>query len=347
MNHFINNLKVIRKLILLTIFINYSILLSSQDLHFTNYRNISSFFNPAYNGDFSGTYKIQANARSQFDNTYKTAVFGVAYNLWSPLKSDKHWIGIGIDLEYDKSGDLAFGGAGGGLLLSYHIMLDKKGNSVFSIGGSYKSTSVGFTEDSEAFNDAQKISSGSFNKDDYEKIDNISGFSSWDAGISFKSKLNKSNEVKLGVAMMHLNKPHFTFSKQGGQSTIGRRLNINANFKSYFNNRFSLEPSVYYSIVNDVDKQSNINLQMVGEYQIKKKGKWWLIAGLGYRTGDSFDIITGMRSENTYISFSFDVNVSEYAKVINRVGALELGAYHIILVKQKIKFDPVIYCPRL
>ncbi len=317
-----------------------------QDLHFTNYRNVQNFFNPALSGSFLGTYKVQAQVRTQFQNTYQTGVIGFEYNLFSPLNKN-HWIGLALSMDYDKIGDYKIGMTGGGLGVGYHIPFGKKGKNVVSIGLEYGYMGVGADDSNPG--DRNSIFMGN-ERQDIEALGSLSeNFSPLNVGVSFKSLMTKTTSFQIGFAMMHLNAPNIRYGIEGSttQALIGRRLNFHGNIRSLVGKRLVIEPAAYLSFNNNSDKQSNMNFQFISEYTIKKKGKWALISGLGYRAGDSANVILGMKTNKTQITFSFDLSLSDIAEHVNSQGAFELGGYHIFYPDKTLKVDPIIYCPRL
>lgn len=341
------NFLKIRIFVLLSAFLllnNNSII--GQDLHFTNYRNVQNFFNPALNGAFLGTYKVQAVARSQFQNTYKTGALGIEYNLFSPLNK-KHWIGVALNMNYDQSGDLSLNPAGGGFGLGYHIPLDKKANSVFSIGAEYLFEGIG--ANINKLRDANAIGGGSDLRDADALKNLAANYSVINAGVAIKTMMGKNASFQLGAAMMHINAPKLRFGieNSSAQSIIGRRINVHSNIRSQMGKQMVIEPAVYLSFNSDSDTQSNLNFQFITEYTIKKKGKWALVTGLGYRAGDAANVILGMKSDKTQVTFSFDLTVSDAAEYLYSQGAFELGGYHIFHPDKTLEVDPIIYCPRL
>jgi len=311
-----------------------------QDVHFTNYRTVSNFFNPAQTGDFSGYLKFQVASRTQYQRTYEHGVAGVEMNFTSPIHK-KHWIGAGLNLNYDKTGSLNLNTTGGGLNVAYHIPVDKKQNSIVSIGGTINR----FAITANADNYRSETTILGMPDADRNTINDLNvSVLSIHAGLHLKTKINKKNIFEVGLAVAHLNNPHFNILGSKDEASLGSRLNLHTAFKTEVNKMITLQPAIYLSFA---EEQNNTNLQLISEWKIAKKNKWKGIVGLSHRVGESLDFITGYAAERLYISLSFDVLTSQTVDFIPNPGAIELGAYYIIYKAHTPKLKPVIFCPRL
>ncbi len=327
--------------LLMTIAMIFSLIsLSAQDLHFSNYRNVSNFFNAAQNGDFQGFIKIQAAVRTQYDKTYQHGVLGAQVNLDSPLKKN-HWIAIAANVLYDQSGSLNYGGRGGGLGLAYHLPLDKNRTSIFSIGLSANSSLQQFN--TENFRSELTIL-GQQDKDQKSLSDFKASTNSFNFGIAYKKMLNFKSSILLGGAISHLNAPSFNILKSSMESRLGRRMNANINYRTALSDLFTLEPALYLSFS---ERQSNTNVQLVSEWKLNKNQKWQAITGISTRMGESIDLIVGYKKDRLYITGSFDYVYAGLNQPLNGNGAIELGAFYIFNRFSNPIVKPIIICPRL
>lgn len=314
--------------------------MNSQDVHFTNYRTVSNFFNPAQTGDFRGYLKLQVSSRTQYQRTYEHGVAGLEMNFASPINKN-HWIGAGLNLNYDKTGSLDLKTTGGGLNLGYHITTDKKQNSIISIGGAINRFAI--TANADKYQSESTILG--IPDADRNTINNLNvSVLSLHAGIHYKTKINKKNVLEAGFALAHLNNSHYIILGSPDQPSLGSRFNIHTAYRTELTKMITLQPSVYLSFT---EKQNNTNLQLMSEWKIAKKNKWKGIIGMSHRIGESLDFITGYAADRLYISLSFDVLTSQTVDFIPNPGAIELGAYYIIYKTHKPKLQPVIFCPRL
>jgi type IX secretion system PorP/SprF family membrane protein len=314
--------------------------MNAQDLHFSNYRTVSNFFNPAQNGDFNGFVKIQAATRTQYDKTYQQGILGAQIIFNSPINKE-HWIAAATNVLYDQSGTLKFGGRGGGLGLAYHLPIDKKRSSIFSIGISANSSLLAFNTDNYK---SELTILGQQDKDKQELTDFKASTNSYNLGVTYKKILSKKASFQIGSAISHLNAPSFNILKSSMESKLGRRINLHANYRTALSNTFTLEPAMYISYS---EKQSNTNLQILSEWKLNKNQKWQAITGLNSRVGESIDLIIGYKKDRLYFAGSFDYVYNGLNQPLNGTGAIELGAYYIFNRIYTPKQTPLIICPRL
>jgi type IX secretion system PorP/SprF family membrane protein len=319
---------------------SYANILLGQDAHLTDYRTFSNFFNPAQTGEFVGHIKLQASTRTQYERTYEQGFVGLQFNVLSPI-SKKHWIGIGANFLYDHSGTLSLDATGGDLLIGYHIPLGKKQNQTISIGGSLGLMSLSvdtknYKSESTILGnpDPDRLALNSLNPQIF----------SGNVGIYFQSKIAKKHLFKTGLSLIRVNEPRFKVFGNTTGSAWGKRWNAHIAYRHTLNKMLQLEPAIYYS---QSEYQKNLNLQAISEWKLAQNYKWRALVGLAQRWDESIDIITGYKSEQLYLSLSFDILTVSSADVIRNPGAIELGGYYIFHKHTRPKVKPIIFCPRL
>lgn len=311
-----------------------------QDLHYTNYRNVQNAFNPGSTGNFLGSIKLQGIYRGQYSGTYNNFIIGGEGNITSPL-NNKHWIGLGMNISNDRAGDLNLKTRGGGVAVGYHVPLNKKSTSRIAIG--YRMDMLTITSDAKNYKSELTI----LGRDDNDKkllTDFKENYRSMSGGVVYYNTISKKSTIETGVALMHFNKPSFSFKSSNNKSIIGQRLNFHFRLLQSMNPKLNIEPAIYFS---SSEYQTNVNLQFFTDYKINKKNNWAIVAGLGNRMGESFDLTLGYKSMNTYFTMSYDYLYGDRNNFIGNTGAIELGAYHIITLRKKPKLVPILLCPRL
>ncbi len=312
--------------------------LHAQDLHFSNYRNISSFFNPAQTGDFLGTYKMQGAVRSQYDKTYQQSMIGGQINFESPA-SPMHWISCGINVMYDQAGSLKQSAKGIGIALAYHVIATDK--SFVALGISGQQISLG--ADTKFYKSENSI----LNKPDPD-FNLLKDFNpsllTFATGIHYKQVVSKKSALMTGIAFTHINTPGFTFAGGKTTSTYGNRINFNVNFKTKVSKMITLEPATYLSFS---ESQTNINLQLLSEWAIKKDAAWKGVLGLSNRASESIAFLAGYTSSRLSVTASYDMLYNSLQNPLNKFGAIELGAYYVIVAKDRSKRKAEAVCPRL
>lgn len=322
----------------------------AQDLHFTNYFIAPTFFNPAQTGAFAGNLRGAMLYRDQWRSVSPNPFQSATIAFDSPIifgLTKQHWVGAGATLFYDRAGAPGQTWSGFFPSVSYHIAFDKKFKNVFTIGAQYGFATRGY--DLKGFyseDEGLGITSSSPDRKIIEgdNGENFSaGYSDLNIGILFKSKIDKFSKFEIGVAMMHVLNPSFNFANTGGINEIGSRLNAHLKYRRATSPQMIWEPSVYFS---SMPGASNIQVQLRNQYLLKKKGHISIISGLGYRLGDSAQLLTGLQYKDWLFALSYDYGVSDLAAE-GVATAYELGVQKLFIFNKKPKVKPIIYCPRL
>jgi type IX secretion system PorP/SprF family membrane protein len=313
---------------------------SAQDAHYTDYRAISTFYNPASTGSFAGNYKLSGGIRTQYQRIFEHYSLNGEINLRSPL-SKNHWIGLGLSILTDLNGSLKLKTIGGGPNFAYHISTGKKLKTNYALGVGMSR----FTIALDPLKYRSEMTILGMTDPDRNKADKSNENAlSFHAGMSMDKQVDKKNNLQLGISLMHLNQPNFTILNSKVGAFIGRRTNFNIGWSSQITPTFNLMPAVFFSWS---DRQSNFNMQAFSEWKLDKKNTWSGITGVSYRWGESFDLSVGYKSSKTYISLSFDILAGPIRKHISNPGAVEITAAQIFNKDYKPKIKPELFCPRL
>jgi len=319
----------------------FSISLTAQDLHFTNYTTAPQTLNPAMIGDFQGTFKVGGIYRDQFSNFFskgfKSQSLFAEANLKTGLK-EHHWMSVGLALDNDKSGDLALGSTRISGTVAYHLSLDKKYKNVFSIGAQF--SSITRNSDSSLARTEQSLTGMGVDPDialldtyDSRQMD-------FNAGLGFRSRLNKYALFKTGFGIYHFIASENDAANQT-QDYFPLRFNAHASLRYDVNKTISLEPRL---LLSKAATATDLALQVVSTYWMKDKG---IDFGLGYRVGDAMEFIVGYHHKDWIITGAYDMTVSSASTYNQNFGGFEIGAYKIITKHPKPKVEYIQICPRL
>jgi hypothetical protein len=119
--------------------------IKAQDLHFTLHGLTPLAFNPANTGGFYGSYRVSALYRDQYRSVsgsaaYMTPTISVDVPVIKGFR-EKDWVGVGLFIYSDKSGDAGLTQGATKISGSYHFALNKKGSTILTLG--YQTGSVG------------------------------------------------------------------------------------------------------------------------------------------------------------------------------------------------------------
>ncbi|HFC00967.1 MAG TPA: type IX secretion system membrane protein PorP/SprF, partial [Phaeodactylibacter sp.] len=258
------------------------------------------------------------------------------------------FIGGGLQLYKDVAGDLDFTTTYGALTFSVLKALDAKGTHFISFGlqSSYMSNRVNYNN-IIALDNEPLIENGVTDKIRF-----------WDvsAGLGWFYALSKDNVIYLGAAMSHINEPRVSFFEDGqGETGVLKYRNyiIHGGADIRINNDMSLKPNFVFK---DQGPHREIFLGTFWKYKKLKSSmrqpaslyfgawiRWYLEQDI--RGTDAFIFAIRFDYKKTYVTFSFDTNVSTLRKVSAGNGGPELSVIKIFSYKKERRRSQKVVCP--
>ena len=318
----------------------------AQDIHFTMFDMSPLTLNPAFIGDFSGTFRVTGNYRIQWPTIakYQTPAFGIDAPLFRGLgKND--WISLGLAAFQDKAGD-EFGlkKTGGWIGGSYHLSLKKDGSSLLSLGVQSGGTarSLNGTPRFQDPTDPAFPGGGDENKKTSTDLN---------AGLLFRTALNKAktSALNIGLALYHLSQPNASLGSGGPGGPTGgsdqQKMLINAHGQMILP-RGDLLTFIPGIVVHLSGGNFEAAAQLKGELLVNREKDFAVMGGLGYRVGDAAFAILGARLKDLRVGLAYDFNISGATASTSGIGGYELGVSYIAKIYKKPVVKPVIFCPR-
>jgi type IX secretion system PorP/SprF family membrane protein len=312
----------------------------SQDVHFTYFTFAPQSYNPSLIGGYAGTYRGSAILREQYNNGGATKVDGyqtIELNVDAPIIKgfrDQDWIGAGISFNRDTRGFFELRDNISRLGLAYHIGLDKKSNSYFSIGAQFVNTN-------RTIGDMQGltphlINTGASNDKDLQDIFNSSGggggnnspeakFSDWIAGFSYTAKSKRGN-FKIG-----LSGSQFLENKIGFEKNIDDPFKLVGFFQMFqlMNKKLAIEPALLFQSIGR-GGGFEVTAHNMFSYKLKPESPLRLKAGLGVRTGSfSVQALLGASYKGFHGGMSYDLPVNGYQAASGPHQAFEIAFGYI------------------
>jgi type IX secretion system PorP/SprF family membrane protein len=371
---------ILRRLLLLVVCISTLGGLKAQDLHYTLFNLAPLKLNPANTGAFYGTVRAGGIFRDQWysfvDDEYRTPTFSLDAPIIRGFR-DNDWVGAGVQFINDKVGAGNLRTSGVLMSASYHLALDKKATRTLTLGLQGGSMSRKL--------DLQNLRAGDFEQgtldgtgsgqtvdpllsgggmpgggNDPNQGDLNATYLDINGGLLYKAKDPKAGtQLELGLAIGHINQGDDSFGGGGGsimnppgggnnnQSSDSQRpMSVLAHGRYLYpvNDLWSAEPAFLFQTTSG--GKNNIILQGVAGYQFNPQIKFK--GGLGYRVGDSAQILLGaVIDESLEVGLSYDINLSPLSGVSNYQGGFEIGATYIIKIYKQPEIPPTIICPRL
>ncbi len=358
-----------RKLLYTILGLGFSLAISAQDIHFSQFYMSPLNLNPAMTGVMNCNTRMVANYRNQWasvlgSDAYNT--YSVSYDQKIPVgRSD--YFGIGGSFFGDVAGATRFGTVLGRLSLAYSKKMGgyRKKSHYLSIGAD-----VGLGQRAIRGNvlkwPSQSDGQGGFDPNLPGGVINNPDFLYGDisAGLIWFSNIDDKTNWYMGLTMAHLNQPNISFSNQivslysrftihgGGMMEIAPGISVIPNVVAMFqgpHREYNLGSSLRFAIGNQrVVTQSWqlglwYRLGSKAEYSVpsNEPGGQPTIEGGGLHS-DALIFATRFDYETYGLGFSYDYNISKLQEGGSFNGAFEFSLVYYICGSEK----RAVYCPR-
>ncbi|MEI7597033.1 MAG: PorP/SprF family type IX secretion system membrane protein [Bacteroidota bacterium] len=327
------------------IFIAFSCPIKAQDIHFTQFESSPMTLNPALTGLFEGSHRFAVNNRMQW-RSVTVPYLTVAASLDMPIvirEYKRDIIGLGFNIFRDVAGDSHFGTTQLNYSLSYIKAIDHKNVNFLSVGfiNGIAQRTISYTDltfDSQF--DGYQYDANLNNKETFER-DN---FMYMDLGIGanwrYQPKAHKI--VNTGISYSHINKP--------GQSFIDdSKIRLDPKFTFY---SYGIIEAIY-----GIDLLPKIIFQKQGAYRelilgfatkfIRRPKPADYLAvhtGFYFRSSDALVLQGGLDMKSTYVSLSYDFNISGLVPASTSRGGFELAIVYKISKLKKVRVK-TLTCP--
>lgn len=330
-------------------FLIISLQLQAQDIHLSHIHASPTVLNPAMNGLFTGDIRFIGNARSQWNsvtNGYRTVVGSVDKKLFELGNADL--VGGGLQIASDKAGDLDFSTTSIAVGLSVLKSLDGRGTNyvAFGLRNAYITNSVDYTK-IVAFDQESAVQGGAADRIHY-----------WDvsAGLAWFYTINRFNSFYVGGAFYHINRPKVSFfddSNLSESQKLYRKWVFHGGADFRVSRKVYAKPTFLFKDQGphrEITLGSFLKYKTLKSYRSKAPSSVYFGAWLRWHAEkDLFGmdaIIASIRVDynNTYFTFTFDVNISSLTRVSYGRGGPEFSVVHILETKRSRKPTKV-RCP--
>ena len=330
----------------------WSTSLAAQDIHLSHIHASPTLLNPAMTGLFNGDLRFIANYRSQwesFTNGYKTMVGSADMKLARLGMYD--YLGGGIQVFSDKAGDLDFSTNAASVIFSVLKSLDNRDDHyiTFGIKNTLITNRVDYTN-VVAFQSTANIA---------DRVSDQTSYWDLSAGLSWFYAFDRYTFIYLGASYFHINDADVSFFKENlpkglNAPTLHRKIVLHGGADFDLNWAFKLKPSFIFL---DQGPHQEVTVGSFIKYNYERharsKTKNALYLGLWLRWYIENDVngvdafVTALRfdMERTFITFSFDTNVSKLFVASSGVGGPELSVIHSLDLKKGKRRNSKIKCP--
>ncbi|MCU0345891.1 MAG: PorP/SprF family type IX secretion system membrane protein [Saprospiraceae bacterium] len=335
----------------------------SQDLHNTLFYMNPLHMNPAFSGAYEGTFRLGGIYRDQA----RTAIGKSAYTTPSiyvdaPILmiGKRHWVGVGLLVFQDLAGDGQLKVSSGQLSGAFHLSLDKKSKNVLTLG-------VQWGRVGRSLGDLMKLRPGDLLAKEFENpttaesndglfmsggggtpgggnSDKKTDFNDINIGLLLKSKVNKTTDFNIGFSTRHITTPGRDFNFQATDPDLNMRIIAHAQLNTALNKKWTLTPELYFT---NISPANQLQAHAWAGYWLKQSDNIKLNGGLGYRVGDSAQLLLGLDYKDIKVQLGYDFTLSDLSDVNSRQGGFEIAASYIGKIYKKPNVKPVILCPHL
>ena len=318
--------KVVFSILALSIFINGQ---AQQDRHYSMFYAAPMTINPGATGFFPGDIQVFTGFKNQWksisSNPYNTISASLDTKVMKK-KSNNSFLGLGVNVYNDKSGDSQLTTNIANISINYAIEIADNHQlalgmqpSFFQRFASMESLTwdqqwTGYTFDTNLENGETLVTDKSFQFD-------------INSGLYYFGKLNNQNSINFGVSVAHLLTPQntllngnenlyqkYTIHGGGEFSRNGSKLAFSPNFIY-----FKQGPNQSLSIGNDFIYSPNESSKYTGYYD-----KSTISLGSYLRVGDAFYTTLFLNFSEFSLGVSYDLNMSGLSVATNGRGGMEM-----------------------
>lgn len=308
--------------IIFWIIVKYSI---AQDLHFSQYYNAPMLQSPANTALMpDNDYRIGVNYRTQW------GAIPVPFNTFSAYcdmqlmrnKNLTNWLGVGVAFFSDRAGDGNLALTKGIANVAYHIQLDDANMVSAGIGIGYAQRSI----DMDKLSFDVQWDGFRFNRDLVNNEGNATPSSSYidiNAGVNYSYFPSENTYIKLGVGLLHVNRPKETLLRNA-DNRLGMRPTILLDMLLRINKGWIANPSMYYTYQKGASELVFGSMFSCNVSPAERKPNT-LYIGAYYRASDAIIAAFGFEWNKIKLIGTYDFTMSALSPANGGNGAFEIS----------------------
>jgi type IX secretion system PorP/SprF family membrane protein len=304
----------------------------AQDVHFTQYFTSPLTLNPAMTGLVAEDLRFAANYRTQWSavssNPYVTGSASYDMAMLKGKLPAGDAMGIGLMVQYDKSGTGGLTNTTAGLSLAYHKAFgyDRLQHLSIGIQAYYVSKTLDFKK--LTFEDEFNYPTGTFNPGTtHENFPKTSiGYSDINGGLMYSGRVADHVTAYIGYSYYHLTQPVETF--------LSDNHTIHSRHTGYLGGSFEMNENTVLYTSALYQSQASATEFLVGaavgfvlnpghDQEYARNTIFYL--GGWYRYGDAIAPYIGIEWSKMRLGVSYDVNVSSFTPATGGAGAYEIS----------------------
>lgn len=321
---------------------------NAQDAHFSQFFVAPSTLNPAYVGNFNGTYRLSTIYRDQWrsavDDPFATfiAAGDVKFYAGEQRNANPDFVGAGIMFYSDRVSTFDLNTTQISLSGAYHKSLDRRSKKYLSIGfqGGIVQKSVNYED--LTFQDQWNALNGYTLATGELLPPNNFAVGDFGVGINYYSAPSKYNSITAGIGLAHVSSPNVSFYQADNsadislvkESALKRKLTAYLAYSMQTSEVLRIEPRLLYL---NQDIHQEINLGTNFRYHFLSSDDTYLHFGpwiRGVKNVDNFGIESivaslGIEYGSLMLGFSYDYNLSDLTRDRKGLSSLEFSITYL------------------
>ena len=275
---------------------------TSQDIHFSQYKNSTFFTNPSFTTFQSSDYHVVLQKRNQWQvvaDPFSTFLMSVESKNIAKNNS------FGIHFMNDIAGDARYQTTGS--IINYSKSIKKNSTTFFAIG-----LSAGFYQRRISFDNLVFI--------EQENFDNVSFYyPDINFGLLNKKTINNTIDIYSGISLFHINRPNQSLL-ESDKELLYPRVNMHTKANILLYNNWKITPHVFFSKQN-VNQEFIIGSDL--QYLLYQDKNVFFGLGTNYRHKDAIYYNANIKAGSFEVILNYDVNISSLKTASNYNGAYE------------------------
>lgn len=315
----------------------------AQDISFSQFNSLGSYYNPALTGSFDGNFKVRIINRDHWvkfaDAPYRT--FGISGDIKFDQSSKDFkgdFLALGAYFISDRGQILDWNKNEMGVSIAYHKLLDKIKKTYLSGGITLGILQRSISYDNIYFED-QFDGLDRYNGSTNEILpQNIHATPDLKVGLNYSTRMSKLWAIQIGSGMHYIFRPNFSFYKSledinysgTKESKALIRTNTILNFSYKLDNFRQLFPKFYFATQGPLQiLQAGINYRQ-SFYSLNQTA---VHAGLSLRSVSSSSFLTpvdlgfllGFEVKRFIIGMQYDIGLRDALKYGNPTHSFEIS----------------------
>lgn len=317
----------------------------AQGLHFSQFYNAPLLLSPANTALMpDNDFRVGVNYRNQWNNIPAPFHTISAYGDFQAFRNANHtnWLGIGGAFFNDRTGNGDLSLLKAQISAAYHLQMGEYNMFSIGLGAAFVQRSVNFAKltfdtqwDGFTFNpQSSNGESYAFQKTSYADIT---------AGVNYAYFPNENVYIKLGVGLLHVNRPNESFYKMDNK--LGMRPTGNLDMLFKVSDSWIADISAYYTYQKGA---AELVYGGLFTYNVSPREKIpnIFILGVYHRMSDAIIPVIGFEWNKIRVTASMDVPVSGISPATGANGAFELSLVYQGLYSSGSMNRSSYNCPR-